>query len=208
MPPIIFIDEDFQNIDPKQDDPMVITVEITEHVVLKTMVDQGSSIDILFWETFQKLNLREEDMTPYWEQIIEFSCERVYTRWYIDLKTMFGMGNVTKTNKNRYLVVEACTLYNALLERFSLNNKLAAIVSTPHLAMEFPTERGKIATIYVDERVARECYMESLKMVQEPIILRRREDRRNLVAMVDLDLRMHDEEKMESREEPTLIQLG
>ena len=60
------------------------------------------------------------------------------------------MGNVTKKIKIRYLVVDACISYNALLGRSSLN-KLGAIVSTPHLAMKFPTEKGKIATIYVDQ---------------------------------------------------------
>jgi len=35
-------------------------------------------------------------MTPYREQIIRFSGERVDTRGYIDLKTTFGRGSVRK----------------------------------------------------------------------------------------------------------------
>ena len=61
-------------------------------------------------------------------------------------------------------MVDACTSYNALLRR-SLLNKLGAIVSTPHLAMKFPTERGDIATIYVYQRATRKCYVARLKMV-------------------------------------------
>jgi len=64
MPPMFFTDEDFQDIDPKQDDLMVIMVEITEYAVMKTLVDQRSFFDILFWENFRKLNPREEDMIP------------------------------------------------------------------------------------------------------------------------------------------------
>jgi len=41
--------------------------------------------------------------------------------------------------------------------------------------------------------------MASLKIVQEPRISRRREDERNLITMVDLDSRMHDEERMEPK---------
>ncbi|XP_068490511.1 uncharacterized protein [Phaseolus vulgaris] len=48
LPPMLFTDEDFQEIDPDHDDPMVITVEIAEYAVMKTLVDQGSSVDILF----------------------------------------------------------------------------------------------------------------------------------------------------------------
>jgi len=64
---MLFTDEDFQEIDPDHDDPMVITVEIVEYAVMKTLVDQGSSVDILFWDTFKRLHLREEDIVPFRE---------------------------------------------------------------------------------------------------------------------------------------------
>jgi len=139
----MFTNKDFQAIHPEQDNPMVITVEIAKYAIMKTLVDQASSVDILFWETFQKLNLREKDIISHREQIIGFLVVRVNVRGYIDLKTTYAMGNVTKKIKIRYLFVDACTSYNALLGRSSLN-KLGAIVSTPHLAMKFPTEREKL----------------------------------------------------------------
>ncbi|XP_020236319.1 uncharacterized protein LOC109815914 [Cajanus cajan] len=52
MPPITFTDQDFQGVDPVQDDPMFISVEINNCIVNKTLVDQGSSADILYWKTF------------------------------------------------------------------------------------------------------------------------------------------------------------
>ena len=88
-------------------------------------------------------------MVPFREQIIGFSGERVDTKGYIDLVTTFGRGKASKKIKIRSLVVDARTSYNALLGRSSLN-KLRAIVSTSHLAMKFPTEKGEIATIYVN----------------------------------------------------------
>ncbi|XP_020204903.1 uncharacterized protein LOC109790199 [Cajanus cajan] len=48
MPPVTFTDRDFKRVDPMQDDPMVISVEINNCVVKKTLVDQGSSADILY----------------------------------------------------------------------------------------------------------------------------------------------------------------
>jgi len=65
LPPMLFTDEDFQEIDPDHDDPMVIIVEIAEYAVMKTLVDQGSSVDILFWDTFKRLHLSEEDIVPF-----------------------------------------------------------------------------------------------------------------------------------------------
>jgi len=202
LPPMFFTDEDFQEIDPESDDPMVITVEIAEYVVRKTLVDQGSSVDILFWENFCRLHLKEEDMVPFQEQIIGFSGERVNTKGYIDLLTTFGRRNAKKMIKIGYLVVDAFTSYNALLGRSSLS-KLRAIVSTPHLVMKFPTERGDVATIYVDQRVYRKCYVAGLKLKQDSRMMTQKEDGRNMVAMVDLDPRMNDEERMEPIEETT-----
>jgi len=49
MPDIMFTDRDFRNIDTKQDDPMVINIEVANYEVRKTLVDQGSSVDILYF---------------------------------------------------------------------------------------------------------------------------------------------------------------
>lgn len=54
---ITFTDDDFVGADPNQDDPMVISVEVANFVVKKTLVDQGSSANILYYSTFQKLEL-------------------------------------------------------------------------------------------------------------------------------------------------------
>jgi len=115
MPPITFTNADFRGIDPTQDDPMVITAEIENFVVRKTLIDQGSSVDILYWKTFKKLQIPESDIQCYEDQIVGFSGERVDTRGYIDLYTKFGEGEVTcKVIKIRYLLVEANTSYNVL----------------------------------------------------------------------------------------------
>jgi len=47
MPPITFTDEDFKGVDYRQDDPMVISIDIDRFTIRKTLVDQGSSVAIL-----------------------------------------------------------------------------------------------------------------------------------------------------------------
>ncbi|XP_068477362.1 uncharacterized protein [Phaseolus vulgaris] len=163
IPPITFTDDDFTAIDPAQDDPMVITVEIDKFAIAKTLVDQGSSVDILYWEIFKKMRIPESEIQPYNKQIVGFSGERVDTKGYIDLYTTFGEEDgLHKTINVRYLLVNAQTSYNILLGRPSIN-RLKAIVSTPHLAMKFPSATNDIATIHVDQKTARECYVASLK---------------------------------------------
>ncbi|XP_020211745.1 uncharacterized protein LOC109796485 [Cajanus cajan] len=166
MPPITFTDQDFQGIDPVQDDLIVISVEINNCIVKKTLVDQGSSTDILYWKTFEQLGIPEEELTPYDEFLVGFSGERVDTRGTIDLYTYFE-DDQRRRIKVRYVVMHANTSYNILLGRPSLN-KLRAIVSTPHLAMKFPSEEGTIITLHADQKTARECYFANLKVQPTP----------------------------------------
>ncbi|XP_020201880.1 uncharacterized protein LOC109787735 [Cajanus cajan] len=116
MPPITFSDRDFRGVDPVQDDPMVISVEMHNCIVKKTLVDQGSSTDILYWNTFKQLGIPEESLEPYHEPLVGFSCERVMTRGSIDLYTRFGFDQKSSREiKIRYIVVHANTSYNILL---------------------------------------------------------------------------------------------
>ncbi|XP_047157104.1 splicing regulatory glutamine/lysine-rich protein 1-like [Vigna umbellata] len=65
MPPITFTDEDFHAPDPDQDDPMVITAIIARYSVGKVLVDQGSSVNILYWKTFQQMDIFEDLISPF-----------------------------------------------------------------------------------------------------------------------------------------------
>jgi len=142
-----FTNDDFHGLDHQQDDPMVITVELENYAVKKVLIDQGSSVDILYWATYQKLQLPTTAIVPYDEPIYGFSGEKLSTRGYIDLHTIFHDGAQTKTIPIRFLIVNAPTSYNVLLGRPSLNT-LGAVVSTPHLAMKFPSPSGDILTIH------------------------------------------------------------
>ena len=107
-------------------------------------------------------------MVPYDEPIYGFFGEKVSTRGYTDLYTIFQDASQTKTTPIYFLVIDAPTSYNVLFGRPSLNT-LGVVVSTPHLAMKFPTPSGDILTIHNDQRLARECYMASLRP-QLPIL--------------------------------------
>ena len=48
MPPITFTDEDFKAPDPDHDDLMVISIKVAEYGIRKVLVDQGSSVNILY----------------------------------------------------------------------------------------------------------------------------------------------------------------
>lgn len=112
---IMFTNADFHTPEPDQDDPMVITAQTALYDVSKVLVDQGSSVNIIYWATFLKMELSEDIISPFNEQIVGFTSERVDTRGYLDLRTRLGMDGETKELRVRFLLVEGNTFYNALL---------------------------------------------------------------------------------------------
>ena len=61
------------------------------------------------------------------------------------------------------MIVDASTSYKILLGWSSLN-QLGAIVFTPHLAMKFPSSKGDVITVHIDQKTMRECYVASLQL--------------------------------------------
>ncbi|XP_020238557.1 uncharacterized protein LOC109817649 [Cajanus cajan] len=162
-PPIVFTDNDYEGISLNQDDPMVISVEVANWEVQKTLIDQGSSTDVLYWPTFLKLDIPHSMIQPHSEPLVGFARERVHTREFIELLTSFGTASNSRRVLVKYLLVDAITSYNILIGRPTLN-QLGAVVSTPHLTMKFPGTNGQIIAIKANQQLARKCYAESLKI--------------------------------------------
>nr|KYP32049.1 hypothetical protein KK1_047365 [Cajanus cajan] len=142
---------------------MVIAEELANWEVHKTLIDQGSSTDVLYWPTFLKLDVPHSLIQPHIEPLVSFAGKRVHTRGYVDLLTTFRAPPDTRRVIVRYLLVEANTSYNIIIERPTLN-QLGAVVSTPHLTMKFLGKDGKIISVKANKKTARQCYTEALKI--------------------------------------------
>lgn len=108
---ITFTNDDFHAPDPDQDDPMVITAQIALYDVRKVLIDQGTSVNILYWTTFLKMELSEDIIAPFSVQIVGFTGERMDTRGYLDLRTRLGTGGVAKELRVRYKPTHPTTPY-------------------------------------------------------------------------------------------------
>ncbi|RDX86489.1 hypothetical protein CR513_32165, partial [Mucuna pruriens] len=74
-PFISFSKVDYKGVQPHQDDSMVISVVAADYKVERVLVDQGSSVDVLFWTTFQKLGKMEEELEACPGTFIDFAEE-------------------------------------------------------------------------------------------------------------------------------------
>ncbi|XP_025627281.1 uncharacterized protein [Arachis hypogaea] len=105
-PEISFIPKDYKANDQNLDDPVVITTQVGEPLVKKILMDPGSSADVLFYSTFQKMKLSDKNLQHSSGELVGFSGERVSIRGYIWLQTTFGEYPNSKTIDIQYLVVD------------------------------------------------------------------------------------------------------
>lgn len=159
--PIIFTEADFEGVEPHYDDPIVVTLRVANYTVDRILIDQGSSADLIYGDVFEKMGFKKEGLQPYNGTLVGFTNQKEKVRGFIETETVFGSGFDIRRIKVRYLVLECEASYNILIGRHTLND-VGAVVSTPHLKVKFPLLDGRIATICVDQKLARLCYSEIL----------------------------------------------
>jgi len=62
---LVFTRSDLRDVVPHDNDPVVISIVTAGRKVHRVLVDQGSSADVMFWSTFNKLQLSPDFLRPY-----------------------------------------------------------------------------------------------------------------------------------------------
>ena len=158
---ITFSDSDLEGCQHPHDDPLVVRAIVANTTVHRVLVDNGSSVDITFASAFDKMGIGREKLEPVSTHLRGFSGERVLPLGSIQLVLTLGEPPCQATTTARFLIVDTPSAYNMLLGRPSLN-AIKAIPSAYHLIIKFPTVNG-VGTVRGDQRVARECYIASMK---------------------------------------------
>jgi hypothetical protein len=164
-PPIVFTDEDLQGIVLPHDDALVVTLLISNYNVHKVLIDTGSSADILFMGAFERMAIDKGRILPMTTPLVGFNGEKVHPVGTISLPVTAGFEPVQSTVMIDFIIVNKPSAYHAIIGRPALN-ALRAVVSTPHLAMKFPTE-SRVKVVKGSQEVARFCYNATLK---EPLM--------------------------------------
>ncbi|XP_015947848.1 uncharacterized protein LOC107472835 [Arachis duranensis] len=148
---IFFNQSDFKSASPNLDDPVVISIQVGELLVRKSLLDSD--------EVVRKI------IQPSSRELIGFSGERVPIMGHIWLKTTMGEILMSKSIDIQYLIVDCYSPYNIIIGRPALNI-FKVVVSTLHLCVKLSVQKNRIATVYADHQGARQCYNASLKQTQ------------------------------------------
>ena len=188
---LVFTRADLRDVVPHDNDPVVISIVTTGRKVHRVLVDQGSFVDVMFWSTFNKLQLSPDLLRPYTGCLYGFADNPVEVRGYLKMRTTFTDGAASRTESIRYLVVNANSVYNILLGRPALN-RLRVVSSTRHMMMKLPYLSGKVIVIKSDQEEARKWYENSLKT------------KRGVVMVMERPLVSDSQMELEPLEEATL----
>ena len=78
---LVFPKADLEDVVPHENDQVVISAVTVGRKVHRVLVDQGSSADIMFWTTFNKLQLSPNVLRPYGSYLYGFAGDQVH-RWH------------------------------------------------------------------------------------------------------------------------------
>jgi hypothetical protein len=95
--PITFIEEDLKLKSANHNDAMVIEVNIVGRVFEKMLVDNGSPADILFFKTFEKMNLSQHMLHPLEYPLQGFGGKPIKPVEKVSLPVSFGDLDNTRT---------------------------------------------------------------------------------------------------------------
>ena len=152
-------DSDMEGCQHPHDDPLVIRAVVANKTIHRVLVDNGSSVDIIFASGFYKMGIGREKLEPVNTYLRGFSGERVLPLRSTQLVLTLGDPPCQATTTVRFLIVDALSAYNMLLGR---PNTIRAIPSAYHMVIKFPTI-NEVGMVRGNQRIARECYSTSMK---------------------------------------------
>ena len=158
---ITFTEEEARWIHQSHDDTLVVWITLANRKVFRVLVDNGSSINILYAATFDKMNIGREKLKQIHTPLIGFGGECLIHLGSIDLLVTIREPPHQATKMAGFLVMEHHSVYNFILDRLALN-LFRATASTYHLMIKFPTETGT-RILRADQEESRKCYVTALK---------------------------------------------
>ncbi|XP_028053926.1 uncharacterized protein LOC114258218 [Camellia sinensis] len=110
-PSIIFNDSDLIGVTLPHSDPLVIELHVNRFVVERVFIDQGGTSEVMYYETFVKLDFNQSDLSPAPHPLFGFNVNPEYPLGKIILPVRVG----SRTMDVEFLVVKLPSPYNIIM---------------------------------------------------------------------------------------------
>ncbi|VFQ90237.1 unnamed protein product [Cuscuta campestris] len=162
--PIVFSNADLPEMGVPHRDALVITIDIMDLLIHKTLVDTGSSVNVMYMDTYKALGLMRHELLPIKTPLTGFTGHSIEPEGVITLPVEVGDTKATRKLDMEFVVVGIVSNTNVILGRPRLED-LECVISPRYLCIKFPTPRG-IGVARGSQRVSRAWY---LKATKQPI---------------------------------------
>ena len=105
---IIFSKRDAKGIRQPHEDPLILMLAIEGFNTRRVLVDNESSLDIMYMMAYQQLRLDPKRLRPFESPLVSFSGVHIYLKGIISLSVTVGTYPALITKQVDFLVVD-CT---------------------------------------------------------------------------------------------------
>ncbi|VFQ74564.1 unnamed protein product [Cuscuta campestris] len=159
--PLIFTDEDYPPVLSPHKDALVIKVEINNVVVHRTLVDTGSSVNVMYSNTFKELGLSRSNLKPIHTPLSGFTGDTIEAEGTITVKSGVGDDTHRLWIDMEFMVVQLDCAQHLILGRPGMED-LECVISPVHLCLKFNTPTG-VGVAKGNQSLSRSCYVRATK---------------------------------------------
>ncbi|XP_073121284.1 uncharacterized protein [Henckelia pumila] len=161
-PIITFGSQDLEGVNLPHNDALLIQARIVNYDVRRVFVDSGSSVNVLFQEAFEHMDLHGYELSPVKTALYGFAGHTIQPQGEMLLPITLGSGDEKRTVMTRFTLVGAPSSYNVILGRPAMNS-FKAVASAYHQKIKFPVG-DKVGEVRGDQPSSRKCYAETVKV--------------------------------------------
>ncbi|XP_073129104.1 uncharacterized protein [Henckelia pumila] len=161
-PAITFGPRDLEGVNLPHNDALLIQARIANYDVRRVFVDSGSSVNVLFQDAFEQMDLQGYELSPVKTALYGFAGHTVQPQGEMLLPITLGAGDVKKTIMTKFTLVEAPSSCNVILGRPAMN-ALRAVASAYHQKIKFPVG-DKVGEVRGDQPSSQKCYAETVRV--------------------------------------------
>ncbi|KAL8136225.1 hypothetical protein AgCh_010718 [Apium graveolens] len=162
---ISFSSKDYEGVNLNHNEAFVVTLDIFNNEVRRMLIDNGSSVNILFKHTMDRMKLGSVCSNECREDpLYGFGNNLVPIQGTLYLPVIFGSAPNQVTHLIKFYVINTPSSYNGIIGRSALT-RIQAITSISHLKIKFSTPT-EIEEVKGDYEVAERCYSQTLVMAK------------------------------------------
>ncbi|XP_026451548.1 uncharacterized protein LOC113351844 [Papaver somniferum] len=171
MQPTTFSEKDVPSNGQAHGDPLVITLLIEEWGLKIMLMDSGSSFEVLFYDTFKRMELSDDILIHSTYRIYGFNGTVTVPKGEVTLRVSDGEGYLDTLTT--FCVVDVVSPYEEILGRPWIAG-IKGVASAYHQKLRFPSYRG-VLEVLGDPQAARQCMQLDIQQSEERRSRQRRE---------------------------------